>query len=214
MFTGLIEEIGLFAEAIIANDKYIIKIKCEKVIDDAKIGDSIALNGMCVTIVDLGDKYFKADIMPESINRSSLKYLQKGSRVNLERALKLSDRLGGHLISGHIDGTAVILSIIDDRNAVRYKFRTENNLAKYIVNKGSISIDGTSLTIVEVLHNEFQVSLIPLTAQKTILSLKKIGDIVNIECDIIGKYIEKFVSPDQNANSKITMKMLLENGFA
>lgn len=149
--------------------------------------------------------------MPETMKRSSLKNIKKGEHVNLERALTLNSRLGGHIVSGHIDGTGVIQETIEDENAVWYKISTDKNLIRYIVEKGSIALDGISLTVAEVQQNNFEVSIIPHTQEQTNLKYKKKGDTVNIECDIIGKYIEKLL--DKKSDSKITKEFLIENGF-
>lgn len=145
------------------------------------------------------------------MKRSSLKNIKKGEHVNLERALTLNSRLGGHIVSGHIDGTGVIQETIEDENAVWYKISTDKNLIRYIVEKGSIALDGISLTVAEVQQNNFEVSIIPHTQEQTNLKYKKKGDTVNIECDIIGKYIEKLL--DKKNDSKITKEFLIENGF-
>lgn len=145
------------------------------------------------------------------MKRSSLKNIKKGEHVNLERALTLNSRLGGHIVSGHIDGTGVIQETIEDENAVWYKISTDKNLIRYIVEKGSIALDGISLTVAEVQQNNFEVSIIPHTQEQTNLKYKKKGDTVNIECDIIGKYIEKLL--DKKSDSKITKEFLIENGF-
>jgi riboflavin synthase len=213
VFTGLIEEIGTIENLKKSDNQYTVKINCSKVLKDSKIGDSIALNGMCVTIIEKGSNYFKADLTLESIARSSIKYSNVGDEVNLERALKLSDRLDGHIVNGHIDGIARIKEIKNQKNSYSYFFICDNLLSKYIVEKGSVSIDGTSLTVAYTHDNIFSVALIPLTLEKTILKNKKAGDIVNIECDILGKYVEKLFLNRNDKKSNISMKFLSENGF-
>ncbi len=215
MFTGLIEEIGII-EAIVNGEKSMkLSIKAKKILENTKIGDSISTNGVCLTVTDFTKNLFTVDVMPETMRKTNLGKLKNGSCVNLERALKVSDRLGGHIVSGHIDGTGRIKEYKDEDNATWVTVETKRDIIKYIIPKGSISIDGTSLTVVDVLDNSFRVSLIPITKKETILLTKKIGDEVNLECDIVGKYIERFLKFEDNKNNKetIDMKFLMENGF-
>ncbi len=215
MFTGLIEEIGII-EAIVNGEKSLkLSIKAKKILENTKIGDSISTNGVCLTVTDFTKNLFTVDVMPETMRKTNLGKLKNGSCVNLERALKVSDRLGGHIVSGHIDGTGRIKEYKDEDNATWVTVETKRDIIKYIIPKGSISIDGTSLTVVDVFDNSFRVSLIPITKKETILLTKKIGDEVNLECDIVGKYIERFLKFEDNKNNKetIDMKFLMENGF-
>ncbi len=215
MFTGLIEELGT-VKAIQSGTKSIkLTISAKKVLDDVKLGDSIAVNGTCLTVVSYNENSFTADVMPETVKRTVLVKLTIGDRVNLERTLALGDRFGGHIVSGHIDGTGTILGMANDDNAIIIKIGVESSLSKYIIEKGSVAIDGISLTVVEVSDSWFSVSLIPHTAKMTTLGIKSIGDIVNIENDVIGKYVERLLgqATTNRKNSAITMNFLRENGF-
>lgn len=216
MFTGIIEEVGkvAFLERNANNSQ--VKVMAKKVLKETKLGDSIAVNGVCLTATHIGSDYFIADIMDETYRRSNLGNLRKGSIVNLERALTLQSRLGGHIVTGHIDGTGKIEKTYKEDIATWIVINTSIELLKYIVEKGSISIDGISLTVAYVSSECFKVSIIPHTGEETTLLTKKVGDIVNIECDIVGKYIEKFINNKNEKNTKqdsISEKFLLENGF-
>lgn len=215
MFTGIIEEIGIIKNVKKNNKSSIITIQGKKIFEDINIGDSISVNGVCLTVTTFSNEIFTADVMNETLSRSSLDSLQNGSYVNLERAMSASGRFGGHIVSGHIDGTGKIIKIKRDDNAIWYTVTVEDNLIKYIVEKGSIAIDGISLTVVNVNENSFSVSIIPHTSQETILSHRLVGDIVNIENDIIGKYVEKLITFEKNKKdeSNITMDFLINNGF-
>jgi len=212
VFTGIIEEIGT-VKKISRGQKSYIEIQADKILSDIHIGDSIAVNGVCLTVTDFSGKIFTADVMNETFNRSSLGSLKNGSHVNLERAMSANGRFGGHIVSGHIDGTGRIINIRKDGNAVWYKIEAPENIIKYAVEKGSIAIDGISLTVAGVEKNDFSVSIIPHTREQTILSEKKSGDYVNLENDIIGKYVERFLNFGKPEKSGITMKFLTENGF-
>ncbi len=211
MFTGIVEEIGIISGIKQGKNSEILTIKAKKVLEDTKIGDSIAVNGICLTVTALSSDCFTADVMHETINRSSLANLKYGSKVNLERAMSANGRFGGHIVSGHVDGTGTIIKIQADDNAIWYKVQAKPQILKYIVEKGSITIDGISLTVANVSQNDFSISAIPHTIEQTILKEKKQGDIVNLENDIIAKYIEKLLNP--NKQSKITKEFLLEHGF-
>ena len=222
MFTGIVEEIGT-VKAIQKGSKSIrLSINAKKVLEDSKVGDSIAVNGVCLTATSFGKDLFIADVMPESMNKTSMGELKIGDKVNLERALTLATRLGGHIVSGHIDGVGKIFKIEKDDNAVRVTISANRNIMKYIVAKGSVALDGVSLTVAEVTTEDFTVSLIPHTAEVTTLLNKKVGASINIENDIIGKYVERlilFSDKDELANStkskssSLNMKFLRENGF-
>lgn len=219
MFTGIVEEVGRVSSIKNSTNSAILTIEAEKVLEESKIGDSISVNGVCLTVTDISSKSFSADIMHESLKRSSLGELKKGSRVNLERALKLSTRLGGHIVSGHIDGVGKIKSIKKDDNAVWYCIEANEKILKYIIEKGSVAIDGISLTVAEENDKDFSVSVIPHTRAASNLSKKKIGSRVNIENDCIAKYVEKLlhldgdISKEKSKESNIDMKFLIENGF-
>lgn len=219
MFTGIVEEVGRVSSIKNSTNSEILTIEAEKVLEESKIGDSISVNGVCLTVTDISSKSFSADIMHESLKRSSLGELKKGSRVNLERALKLRARLGGHIVSGHIDGVGKIKSIKKDDNAVWYCIEANEKILKYIIEKGSVAIDGISLTVAEENDKDFSVSVIPHTRAASNLSEKKIGSRVNIENDCIAKYVEKLlhldgdISKEKSKESNIDMKFLIENGF-
>nr|WP_307760223.1 riboflavin synthase [uncultured Peptostreptococcus sp.] len=219
MFTGIVEEVGRVSSIKNSTNSAILTIEAEKVLEESKIGDSISVNGVCLTVTDISSKSFSADIMHESLKRSSLGELKKGSRVNLERALKLRTRLGGHIVSGHIDGVGKIKSIKKDDNAVWYCIEANEKILKYIIEKGSVAIDGISLTVAEENDKDFSVSVIPHTRDASNLSEKKIGSRVNIENDCIAKYVEKLlhldgdISKEKSKESNIDMKFLIENGF-
>lgn len=212
MFTGIIEEVGTVQTIQNGGNSSFIKVKAEKILEDIHIGDSIAVNGVCLTVTNYSKEMFCADVMNETLRRSSLGSLKNGSPVNLERAMSANGRFGGHIVSGHIDGTGNISSVKNDGIAIWYTINTIPEIMDYIIEKGSIAIDGISLTVAKVSENDFSVSIIPHTAQQTILSYKKAGDIVNLENDIVGKYIKKFINPD-NKKSNINMNFLAENGF-
>lgn len=215
MFTGLIEEIGIVRTIVNGVKSAQIQIEAKKVLEEVQIGDSISTNGVCLTVTKFTSNTFTVDVMPETMRRSNLKNLISGSKVNLERALKVSDRLGGHIVSGHIDDTGVITDFTKEDNATWVTIKAPKNIMKYVISKGSIAIDGTSLTVAQVDENNIKVSIIPLTKDKTILLSKKEGDEVNIECDIVGKYIEKLVSfkEEEKQTSNITMDFLRNHGF-
>lgn len=216
MFTGLVEEVGVVQSVLKGTKSAKIVIKASEVLKDVKLGDSISTNGVCLTVTDFKDNTFAVDVMAETIRRSNLKNLAPGSKVNLERALSLGDRLGGHLVSGHIDGTGIISSFDKEDNAVWVTIEPSPELLKYIIHKGSIAIDGISLTVAYVDEKVFKVSIIPHTKDVTILLDKSIGDEVNLECDMIGKYIEKlmnFSKQTDNTKSNIDMEFLSKHGF-
>lgn len=212
MFTGIVEEIGT-VKKIARGQKAYLEIQADKIFSDIHIGDSIAVNGVCLTVTGFSGKVFTADVMNETFSRSSLGSLKMGSHVNLERAMSANGRFGGHIVSGHIDGTGKITNIKKDGNAVWYKISADENIIKYTVEKGSIAIDGISLTVARVERDNFSVSIIPHTSEKTILSEKKTGDTVNLENDIIGKYVERFLNFDKTGKSNITMDFLSKYGF-
>lgn len=217
MFTGIIEEIGTVRRIEHGAAGARLTIAAKTVLEDTKLGDSIATNGVCLTVVSMTSDTFSADVMAESLRRSSLGALQSGSPVNLERAMPANGRFGGHIVSGHIDGTGTIASQKREDNAVWVTVRTSASLLRYIVEKGSIAIDGVSLTVAAVNESSFAVSIVPHTGAQTILLGKKPGETVNLECDVIGKYVEKLLTPytsaEKPATSGITMDFLARNGF-
>ncbi len=193
----------------------VLSIGAETVLSDLKIGDSVAVNGVCLTATTVDAGGFTADVMHETLNRSSLGALVPGSPVNLERAMAANGRFGGHMVAGHIDGTGTITARRQDDNAVWYTVSAAPSLLRYIVEKGSIAIDGISLTVASVAADRFSVSVIPHTAAVTVLGRKRPGDIVNLETDIIGKYVEKLLRPAADTAPKggISLEFLMENGF-
>lgn len=215
MFTGIIEEVGTVKAVKRSGTSSFIEIQAKKVLEDVHLGDSIAVNGVCLTVTHFGGGVFRADVMNETLSRSSLGSLTSGSPVNLERAMAAGGRFGGHIVSGHIDGTGTVSDIRNDGIAVWYTIAAPRELLRYIVEKGSIAIDGISLTVAKVTDTSFSVSIIPHTAAQTILGTKKTGDTVNLENDIIGKYVEKLMKPSepQKSESGITMDFLMKNGF-
>ena len=213
MFTGIVEETGTIKKIEKGTSAGRLTIEADKVLQGSKIGDSIAVNGVCLTITGMSGHLFTADVMAETIRRSNLGTLSSGSKVNLERAMAADGRFGGHIVSGHIDGTGTIVSKIEEENAVWVQISTSSAILRLIVEKGSIAIDGISLTVAKVSESDFSVSIIPHTAKETTLLNKKSGDIVNLENDIIGKYVERlinFKAADENEHrsSGLTMEML------
>ena len=193
MFTGIIEEIGTIKKITTRGKSGIFEIAAEKVLEDTKIGDSIAVNGVCLTVTSMTKSSFTADVMPETLRRSSLYLISQGSSVNLERAMAGNGRFGGHIVSGHIDGTGRILNLVQEENAVWVHIGADEEIMRLIVRQGSIAVDGISLTVASLKENEFAVSVIPHTGEKTSLLSKKAGDIVNLENDILGKYVKKLL---------------------
>lgn len=215
MFTGLVEELGKVKQIVRGAKSVRLSVFGSKVLADVKIGDSIAVNGTCLTVVDFSRDWFTADVMPETVDRTALAGLKAGDTVNLERTLRVGDRLGGHIVSGHIDGVGTILAREQNDNAVIVRIGAAAEVMRYIISKGSIAIDGTSLTVVDFGDNWFTVSLIPHTAAMTTVGLKAIGEPVNLEADIIGKYVEKLLGLQPNAKpaEKITIGFLEQHGF-
>lgn len=219
MFTGIIEEIGTIKNISGGTLSARLHIEAKHIMEDVKIGDSIAVNGVCLTVCTMTTTSFEADVMNETLKRTSLGKLSKGSKVNLERAMAANGRFGGHIVSGHIDGTGEIVSFTKDGIATVVTISTIPKLMHYIIEKGSIAIDGTSLTVsrVSLEENHFQVSLIPHTKENTILLTKKPGELVNLENDVVGKYIERFLQPANESaklkESNITKEFLAQYGF-
>ncbi|MBR0484107.1 MAG: riboflavin synthase [Oscillospiraceae bacterium] len=212
MFTGIIEEIGTVKSVRTGADTCILTVSAKKIFSDVHIGDSIAVNGTCLTVCAFDKNSFSADVMPETMRRTNLGGLKSGSPVNLERAMPANGRFGGHIVSGHIDGTGVIKNLQKEKNAVWVQISAKPELLKYIVEKGSIAIDGISLTVAKISSQDFSVSIIPHTGEETILLKKKSGEIVNLECDIIAKYVEK-ICGFQKSSGGISENFLAEHGF-
>ena len=193
MFTGLVEELGIVSEI----SQTEIWIEASLVMNDLGIKDSISVNGACLTVVDLKENKFRVDVVPETLSRTDLGDLSIGDKVNLERSAQLGGRLGGHIVQGHVDGTGIISSVVEEGTSWSIEFEISNTLSKYIVEKGFICVDGASLTVVNCDEKAFSIALIPYTKDNTVLGLKNVGNTVNIETDIIGKYLEKLSSGDQ-----------------
>ena len=216
MFTGIIEEVGVIKNIKMGAKSAVITIQAETVMEDIHLGDSIAMNGVCLTVTSFDKNSYSVDVMHETLRRTNLGALKGGSRVNLERAMAADGRFGGHIVAVHVDGTGVITSMKQDDNAVWIDIETDASVLKYIVEKGSITIDGISLTVAQVDSRSFAVSVIPHTGMHTTLLEKKPGDSVNLETDMIGKYVEKLLGyqeQEKQPKSNITMEFLMENGF-
>lgn len=216
MFTGIVEETGTLRSLSRGSKSCVIHVQCSTVLEDTRIGDSIAVNGICLTVTSVESGGFTADVMNETLSRSSLAQTRPGDPVNLERAMAANGRLGGHIVSGHIDGTGIIREIRDDDNAVWYTVEAPPEILRYVVEKGSIAIDGISLTVARVDDRSFQVSVIPHTRAVTALSSRRVGSPVNLENDIVGKYVEKLMQPapsESGPASGITMEFLAQHGY-
>ncbi len=215
MFTGIVEEVGEIAAIRRGSRSATLEIRGNAIFSDLKLGDSVAVNGICLTVTSINGNVFETDATPETLNRTSLSLLSTGSHVNLERALSSSARFGGHIVTGHIDGTATVSDIRRDDNALIFSFTCTKEQMNYIIEKGSVSLDGISLTVASVTRDGFTVSVIPHTAKSTTLFERKRGDIVNLETDVIGKYVAKFVGRETPTKepSRITEEYLRERGF-
>ena len=218
MFTGIIESVGTIANIKTQDKGKILTINTDMDLSQCRIGDSIAVNGACLTAVTLQKQTFSVDMAPETVSRTTFSQKKPGDRVNLERALRLSDRLDGHLVSGHIDGTGNILSIQKLSNAVILTVGVPSALAGEMIEKGSVAVDGISLTINKVMDNAFQLSIIPHTAQITTIASMKVGTPVNIETDMLGKYVKRFLQTGVTSGKPVvgggvSMDLLAKNGF-
>lgn len=221
MFTGIIEEVGQVRRVVSGSNSGEIAIKARKVLENTKIGDSIAVNGVCLTVTTLLGDGFTADVMPETLRRTNLGQLKSGDPVDLERAMAADGRFGGHIVSGHIDGTGTIKNLRREENAVWVTIQAPKQILNLMVEKGSITIDGISLTVATLGAEEFQVSIIPHTGSETILLKKKAGDQVNLENDILGKYIQRLLGlapagagqAGNSKSSKLSWEFLAEHGF-
>lgn len=229
MFTGIIEEMGTIRQVQKGRSSAVLEITAGKVLEELRIGDSIAVNGVCLTVISFDRSGFSADVMHETLNRSSLAGLSGGSRVNLERAMRADGRFGGHMVAGHVDGTGTIAEIRRDDTAVWYRIRAGDSVLRYIVEKGSVAVDGISLTVAAVGEKDFSVSVIPHTAAETTLGERRTGDRVNLETDMIGKYVERFLNwpagdsrqtksgqkneSRQGGKDRITREFLSQYGF-
>lgn len=219
MFTGIIEELGVVANLKRSGESFVLTIDAKKILEDVHLGDSISVNGVCLTVTSFSKKQFTVDVMPETVKASSLRTLKSGAKVNLERAMAAGGRFGGHFVSGHIDGTGVIKSKKPVENAVYYEIEASPDILRYVIERGSIAVDGTSLTVFGVTEETFTLSLIPHTLSESLIGFKESGDIVNLECDMIGKYVGNFLTGKQNTGNKksssgISASFLEEHGFA
>ncbi|WP_156291973.1 riboflavin synthase [Oceanobacillus salinisoli] len=215
MFTGIIEEIGTVKKIQKVSEQAVqMTIGSKKILEDVHLGDSISVNGICLTVTNFTSEHFEVDAMPETIRATSLKDLKQGSKVNLERAMAANGRFGGHFVSGHIDGTGKIIKKQKEQNAIYYDIEIPEDLAQFLLHKGSVTVDGTSLTLFGVSKNVFTISLIPHTVEETILGEKGEGDIVNIECDMLAKYVHNMLR-NKNTDEKgnIDHDFLKNNGF-
>ncbi|CAB1262781.1 riboflavin synthase [Clostridium sp. MT-14] len=214
MFTGIIEEIGQVHQAIFDGSSSKISIYAQTILEDTRPGDSIAVNGVCLTVISLSEGEFTADVMPETLRKSNLGRLHSSDSVNLERAVAIDGRLGGHFVLGHIDDTGVICKMEKEKNAVWITIKASPEVMELIVEKGSIAVDGVSLTVANVENYKFQVSIVPHTGQQTTLLEKRTGDVVNLENDIVGKYVKKlFYLKANEPLGGITFDFLKQNGF-
>lgn len=217
MFTGIVEEIGVVEKIQKGRYSAVLTILADKVLEDSKVGDSIAVNGICLTVTSIKSGCFTADVMHETLNRSSLSNIRNGSHVNLERAMQANGRFGGHIVSGHVDGVGRVMRIRKDDTAIWYTIKADLKVMRYIVEKGSVTIDGISLTVAEASQDYFSISAIPHTVAQTVLKDRREGDAVNLETDVIGKYVEKLLSTDDpepgNGKSSITKEFLDRYGF-
>jgi len=214
VFTGIIEEIGTVSAIRPAANSLQLSIRCNKVLSDVKKGDSLAVNGVCLTVSDFSSNQFTADVMPETVKATTLQALRTGSPVNLERAMAANGRFGGHLVSGHVDGTGKIVSVKQKENAIYMEISIATELLKYFIPKGSVTVDGTSLTVFGVTDIGFIISLIPVTQDDSIIGRKRVGDRVNVECDMLAKYIERLMTTNkENQTGGLTMDTLISSGF-
>ncbi|MGM8216501.1 riboflavin synthase [Bacillaceae bacterium W0354] len=213
MFTGIIEEVGVVDDIKQGTESLQLKIKAKTILSDVQLGDSISVNGVCLTVTQFTENDFNMDIMPETFHHTALRHLKKGSRVNLERAMSANGRFGGHFVSGHVDGIGKIIKRETRDNAEYFYIKVSNDLSKYMMLKGSVSVDGTSLTIFGVENDVFTISLIPHTQDATILTTKNVGDEVNIECDMLLKYVYQLMNGKENNTKGITLDTLRESGF-
>lgn len=215
MFTGIIEEVGTIEQMKQSGEAIVFTIGAKKILEDVKLGDSIAVNGVCLTVTSFTNRSFTVDVMPETVRATSLHTLTRGSKVNLERAMAANGRFGGHFVSGHVDGIGEIIRKEPVANAVYYEIKVTKTLRNYMILKGSVAVDGTSLTIFGLTDDTFTISLIPHTRAETILGDKQVGDIVNIECDVIGKYVEQFLrkKEEEKTSPAITLEFLEKHGY-
>lgn len=213
MFTGIIEEIGTITRIERKKSSLKLVIASEKILHDIHLGDSIAVNGVCLTVAKFTSQHFEADVMPETFMATAIHKLSPGSKVNLERAMAANGRFGGHFVSGHVDGTGTIIQRKKKENALYITIRVPESFTSYLMKKGSIAIDGTSLTLFGIEERDITISLIPHTQKETVLAQKGIGEQVNIECDMLAKYVQNIIAPSGKSEKSATLDLLVENGF-
>lgn len=216
MFTGIIQDIGNVQKVERKNEGLILSIGTRLDLGPTRLGDSISVDGACLTVVQKGSSTFSVEVGKETLERTTLSRVKEGQAVNLEMALKMTDSLSGHFVTGHVDGTGTISGFFSEGSSWRYHFQAPGQVARYLIEKGSISVDGISLTVAECRGLEFSVSVLPYTANQTTLGRKKVGDAVNLEADMIAKYVEKFVHPGdgvQSQESRVTPSFLAEHGY-
>lgn len=214
MFTGIVEDVGTVKQIKQGSESLQLQINAKKILQDVNLGDSISVNGVCLTVTNFTESTFDMDIMPETFHHTALRHLKVGSKVNLERAMSANGRFGGHFVSGHVDGIGKIVHRETRDNAEYYKIQVSPELSKYMMLKGSVSVDGTSLTIFGIENDVFTISLIPHTQEATILSTKNVGDEVNIECDMLLKYVYQLLNGKEQGTTKgITLENLRDSGF-
>ena len=211
MFTGIIEEVGTIRSIRRGSQSVSLEVEAQRVLEETRIGDSINTDGVCLTVAALQSIGFIVDVMPETMTRTTFNKLNPGSKVNLERALRLSDRLGGHIVSGHIDGIGRIMERRKEDNAEWFRISADNLILNYIVTKGSVAIDGISLTVINVDKRSMTIGIIPHTQTETTILQKRVEAEVNIECDILGKYVEKLIQGENRDG--VTLESLAKNGF-
>lgn len=215
MFTGIVEEIGKVQSVHQSGESIVMDIRASKVLEDVHLGDSISINGVCLTVTTFTNSFFSVDIMPETFRATGLRELRPNDDVNLERAMAANGRFGGHFVSGHVDGIGEIVKIEQVDNALYYEIKLSADLMNYFVEKGSVSVDGTSLTVFKLTDDTLTISLIPHTVDATVLGNKRVGDTVNIECDMLGKYILKYLnkSQDKNEHNTLNHDFFKDHGF-
>lgn len=220
MFTGLVEELGTVRSVRGSGRSLHLKVGARAVLDGMKVGDSVAVNGCCLTVVRFDGDSFTADVMPETFEKTNLRESRAGARVNLERTLRLGDRFGGHIVQGHVDAVGTVSKVVRDEIAIRFSITAPPDVQRYVVSKGSITIDGISLTVVDAGAEAFEVSVIPHTAAVTTMGFRKAGDSVNLEVDILAKYVERLLSarfggdsPPQSSTGGLTEEFLAKHGF-
>lgn len=213
MFTGIVEDTGKVSKIEYRGQEKRLTLELPPHLTEVQLGDSININGVCLTVVQKNDQKIELDLSPETLEKTGLRELKEGDRVNLERALRLTDRLGGHIVTGHVDGIGDIVENREERGFLHLGIRIPESVSRYVVRKGSIAIDGISLTVNDFQHGEIWMTLIPYTIEKTTLRQKRVGDHVNLEADILGKYVEKFLEGGNRKKGQVDLSFLREHGF-